>query len=212
MPQNVEGVEGGKKVKMEQAMLRVESFSLKRLYWKLLHVTGFKSRVWDSQYKTGLWRADNRSPITIRKVFELCAGGHLLEFGCGEGDLLGQLPPKTYSEYSGLDISRAAIDNAQAFSALNCATQYFQVCSMEDWDGAPQKYSLILLEECLYYLSRPAARKFLRRCRASLTQDGRILVIMHDAKKHEKMLDLCRHHCEVVSEEYQYPRVFLTLK
>ncbi len=189
---------------MEQAMLRVESFSLKRLYWKLLHVTGFKRRVWDSQYNTGLWRADNRSPITIRKVFELCDGGHLLEFGCGEGDLLGQLPPNTYSEYSGLDISRAAIDKARAFSALNHATQSFQVCSMEEWEGVPQKYSLILLEECLYYLSVPAAVKFLRRCRASLTQDGKILVIMHDARKHEKMLDVCRYHCEVVSEEYQF--------
>jgi len=145
---------------MEQAMLRVESFSLKRLYWKLLHVTGFKRRVWDSQYNTGLWRADNRSPITIRKVFELCDGGHLLEFGCGEGDLLGQLPPNTYSEYSGLDISRAAIDKARAFSALNHATQSFQVCSMEEWEGVPQKYSLILLEECLYYLSQPAAQIF----------------------------------------------------
>jgi hypothetical protein len=83
---------------------------------------------------------------------------------------------------------------------------------MEEWEGVPQKYSLILLEECLYYLSRPAAQKFLRRCRASLTQDGRILVIMDDARKHQKMLDVCRHHCEMVSEEYQSPRVFLTLK
>jgi SAM-dependent methyltransferase len=182
-----EGVEGKKKVNMEQAMLRVESFSLKRLHWKLLHVTGFKRQVWDSQYKTGLCgEPTNRSPITIRKVFELCDGGHLLEFGCREGDLLGQLPPKTYSEYRGLDLSRGAIDKARAFSALNNATQYFQVCSMEEWKGVPQKYSLILLEECLYYLSRPAAQKFLRRCRASLTQDGRILVIMHDARKHER--------------------------
>jgi hypothetical protein len=31
---------------------------------------------------------------------------------------------------------------------------------MEEWEGVPQKYSLILLEECLYYLSQPAAQIF----------------------------------------------------
>jgi cyclopropane fatty-acyl-phospholipid synthase-like methyltransferase len=190
---------------------KLSDYTLRRWWWKLLHLAGLKELVWDSQYKSGLWRRPARSPLTIQKISELCAGGSLLEFGCGTGDLLGRLRRDICSRYAGYDVSHEAIKEALASVATDIE-HTFQVGSMEDWDGYRRKFDLILVEESLYYLSKPAAIRFLHRCRDSLTDTGRIFVIMHDSKKHAKTTRLCRRACEVVREEYSGPRVFLTLR
>jgi trans-aconitate methyltransferase len=86
----------------------------------------------------------------------------------------------------------------------------FRPGNMAAWEG-DTGVSLIVAEECLYYLGRADAEAFLRRCCASLAVGGSILVIVHDAQKHAATLDVCRSTCTVAGDVQIGERVYLTL-
>jgi len=188
---------------------------MRRLLWRLMRLFGGRARqwAWDDQYRRGFWRADqlDRSTRTLEIIQRRCDGGKLIEFGCGEGSLPCQLPSGTFSSYVGLDLSGIAIERAitrtARFGLTSCT---FMAMDMNDWPG-DTGVSTILMEECLYYLSTPDQETVLRRCLSSLSPGGSILVVVHDAKRHEKTLDNCRRVC-LVAEELVEGRVYLTLE
>ncbi len=182
-----------------------------RAYWRTLRWLGFRKLAWDNQFKAGIWSSGTRSPHTLRRVAALCAGGTLLEFGCGEGHLPFLLPGGSFARYTGYDISGVAIQRArQQALALQRDDIRFERCDMTEWPGSAAA-TLVLAEECLYYLSPSAIRRFLQRCMASLAPNGSILVIVHSASKHARTVDLCRQVCHVVDETLIGSRLFLTL-
>jgi len=183
----------------------------RRAYWRMLRFLGFSQLAWDDQFEAGMWSDSTRSPHTIRRVAELCAGGRLIEFGCGEGHLPFLLPADCFSQYTGYDISGVAIRRAsQRAIAAGRGDIRFERCDMAEWLGSDAA-SLILAEECLYYLPAADIRRFLQRCVRSLAANGAILVIVHSASKHAKTLDLCRRVCRVANEAIIGSRAFLTL-
>jgi O-methyltransferase involved in polyketide biosynthesis len=82
---------------------------------------------------------------------------------------------------------------------------------MATWQGDCHDAALIVLEECLYYLRPAEARRFLVRCFRNLAPDGRILVILHDARKHAAPATLCRRVCRIHDETLIGSRLYLTL-
>ena len=184
----------------------------KRLYWRSLRALGLKKNAWDSQFRAGVWCQHERSPHTAEKVRKLCGGGRLIEFGCGEGNLLDVLPPGSYTEYIGYDISAVAVQKAalrvRQMGLLNCR---FEQCDMACWHGVSET-SLVLAEECLYYLSSREIETFLRTALACLSQGGHILVVVHSAEKHARTLQVCREADAVVDEIRVGSRTFLTLQ
>lgn len=187
------------------------SGTLRRVYWRLLRAIGLKQLSWDKQFEAGVWCRRPRSPKTIQHVEELCRGGYLVEFGCGEGTLPLALKEGTFSRYVGYDISAVAVRTAaQAVQAAGRANCEFHDGDMAKWEGASGA-SLIVAEECLYYLPAEDAETFLQRCSASLTEDGSILVIVHSAVKHATTLETCRRVCQVRSESDSDGRTFLVL-
>lgn len=111
----------------------------------------------------------------------------------------------------GYDISEVAIERARKKAVIAvCDNVAFEQCDMARWDGF-DRASLILAEECLYYLAATELERFLFRCTRCLTVDGSILVIVHSAIKHARTLDICRSVCLVRDEESIGERVFLTL-
>lgn len=204
--------EGATSDARSQTLRRMPTEDLtKRIYWRLLRVFGFNRLSWNGQFARGLWGQGTRSPHTITRVAQLCAGGKLVELGCGEGDLPHLLPRRCFTEYLGVDISDVAIIRAkQRMIASGLDRCDFEQGDMGNWRGT-EDVSLILSEECLYYLTPRKAETFLRLCCASLAQSGRILVIMHSPRKHAATLDVCRHSCAVVDEVVIGSRVYLTL-
>lgn len=182
-----------------------------RIYWRILRLFGFNRLSWNSQFDAGVWGKRPSSPNTIKRVIELCEGGKVIEFGCGEGNLPHLLPPGCFSDYVGYDISDLAIHRAQRRASnagiLNC---HFEQCDMASWPGS-FNVSLIVVEECLYYLSSRDTEKFLSRCKASLAREGSILVIVHSGEKHAGTLHLCRNMCKVREETVIASRTYLTL-
>lgn len=185
--------------------------SIQRVWWRFLRLLGMEKLSWDKQFEAGIWCRGPRSPETLKRVQELCRGGRLVEFGCGEGTLPFLLPPEAFSSYSGYDISQVAVERAKRRAIKAGATNIqFEQCDMSRWNGT-DNVSLILAEECLYYLTACDTERFLVQCSKSLTREGSILVIVHSASKHSETLSVCRHVCRVHDEASVGGRAFLTL-
>jgi SAM-dependent methyltransferase len=183
-----------------------------RTWWRALRFFGLAKLSWDQQYQAGVWDRGPRSRHTVDLVSTLCAGGRLVEFGCGEGALPHLLPQGCYSEYVGFDISAIAIERArQRACASGRRGLRFQQMDMAEWRAATG-ISLIVAEECLYYLNAPRTEQFLSECTRSLTPNGHVLVVVHSARRHARTLDICRRCCDVVSERTQGSRVYLLLR
>ena len=184
---------------------------LKRVYWRLLRACGFQQLSWDKQYEAGVWCRNPSNQDTIDYVTNLCQGGRLIEFGCGEGTLLVSLPRNSFSDYFGYDISSVATNRAQERARqAGLERVAFESCDMAAWRGSSD-VSLVLVEECLMYLTIPDAERFLKCCCESLSPNGKILVIVYSAAKCPQTLETCRRICKVENETVIRGRTFLTL-
>ena len=193
------------------ASLRKVGVMIDKVSWRSLRLLGREQESWNDQYLKGKWNSDKPSLNCLARVIALSKGGRLIEFGCGYGTLPYALPPGTFSSYAGFDISDVAITKANQTATERglegCA--FFQM-DMAAWLG-DSNVSLILVQECLYYLKQREQEHFLLTCCRSLAADGRILVVVHDGKKHRRTLDTCRRVCSLVKEELISPRTYLTL-
>ncbi len=195
----------------ERVIVTSKAGIVDRIYWRCLRLFGFKQKAWDQQFSKGLWSRGPHSDFFLKKVTSLCRGGVLVEFGCAEGLLANELPDGVFSSYYGFDVSEVAVKIAreQVFThRASCCT--FDQCDMSSWKGA-SGISLVLLEECLCYLSISDTKKFLEVCKRSLVQGGAILVVDHSAEKHAASLSVCRSVCSVVEEVVVGGRTYLTL-
>lgn len=184
---------------------------MRRVYLRSIRQLGMKKLSWDKQFETAVSCYGPRSENTIARVQDLCRGGRLLEFGCGEGDLPFALSEGAFSSYAGFDISEVAIGRArQKTTTSGRGNIRFERCDIESWEGNDIA-SLIVAEECLYYLSTIEVERFLLRCAHCLSSEGSILVIVHSSSKHATTLDVCRRVCRVRDEESVGGRVFVTL-
>jgi trans-aconitate methyltransferase len=184
----------------------------KHIYWRFLRVIGLESKAWNQQHAAGLWCQGERSLHTAKLAMEFCHGGNLIEFGCGDGNLLKILPADAYSSYTGYDIASVAIErakeNAKLYNWSNCT---FAVMDMAEWKYTKDA-NLILLEECAYYLEHNTLKRFVQRCLDSLTPDGCIVVIVHDAKKHVSTVNVCLSVGKLYKKLMIENRCYLILK
>lgn len=118
----------------------------------------------------------------------------IVELGCGSGALIAAIDPASYSHYLGFDLSPIAIERASARRLDRCT---FQVADLARWGGC-EGANLIIIEDCLYYLSQSGRSKLLRESRAGLAQDGVILVVVHSAAKHASTIQTCLRECTLV--------------
>ena len=182
-----------------------------RIYWRVLRLVGFGRTAWDDQFKKGLWSRGRHSDYFLEKIISLSRGGLVIEFGCAEGTLVEELPVGSYSKYHGYDISGVAIGIARKRATENGRSNCtFEQCDMSQWSGYAGA-TLILLEECLYYLSAAQIQVFLEKCRNSLLSEGVILIVVHSADKHANTLSQCRQTGNVIEEVLINGRVFMVL-
>jgi cyclopropane fatty-acyl-phospholipid synthase-like methyltransferase len=184
---------------------------LKRIRWLLLRLLFGARQSWDSQYEEGAWDHATVSPNTLKLVKSLSGGGSILEFGCGDGKFASALPRSSYSSYLGYDISLAAIAKARARADANGLIDCrFETMPIEKWNG-DRNVSLIVVEECLYYLTEENARRFLKLCLKSIKADGHILIIMHSHIKHRNKVELVREFAPELDEMTSGDRIYQTV-
>lgn len=184
---------------------------LRKIKWRIMRAIGLGSKAWDEQFRLGIWGGDTESPRVIERVVRLARGGRIVEFGCGHGQLARNLPAGSFSSYLGIDISALAVEEA----AERAEKQGVRGCRFEQGDmltwAGDSGVDLIVLLECLYYAKGAALERFLDRCMKSLAGDGRVLVVIHSARKHRRTIAACRAGCRVVQEESVGQRAYLTL-
>lgn len=184
----------------------------KRIMWRAIRMLGKEQQAWDDQFREGVWDRGPRSPEVVKRVQQFARGGRILEFGCGTGTLPRLLPEDSFSEYTGIDISGFAVEQAKKL----CDKAGLQNCrflqgDMATWPGSSDE-DLILLEECLYYIRGVSLVNFCRLCKQSLSPDGTVLVIVHSAKKHRRTLEVCKQIFDDAVEEQVSTRTFLRLR
>lgn len=183
----------------------------KKIMWNILKFLHLQNLLWDYQYKTGRWGKVPRSPITVSSVSSLCRGGGILEFGFGDGTLALLVPRSNYSYYKGYDISQVAVNAAKKRAQGQFGIEYNQG-DMVNWQGESKKASIIVAEECLYYLKISEIENFLSKCWESLESDGCIFSVFHSKTKHIATITEIKNYASVVNEKIEGERLYLTLK
>ena len=180
---------------------------------KSLKLIGLEKAAWDIEHKTLFWQTDKKSRIMIEKISGLLGGGLVVEFGCGDGTLTSYLLKDSFSQYIGYDISSVAIKMCER--ANNDPRISFQTQDMMSWRGLEDikvKADLIVCEECLNYLDKESLIRFLNNCCKSMNADGSIFASFHSQTKHAETIDTIRQNIDVVDEQVEGERIYMTMK
>ena len=183
---------------------------LNRLKWRLMRAVGMERAAWDQQHRAGMWEFEDKSPHLIEHVTTLAKGGDILEFGCGDGRLVDFLPDGAFATYLGSDISPATVALCQ--SRLGRDNVAFEPADMTTWTAPDRTFDLILLEECIYYLTPPQITRFLAECRQCLAPGGHLLVVIHSETKHRATVDHLEKMLHVSDRRTCDGRLYLTLQ
>lgn len=182
----------------------------RRIVWRLMRLSGNENMSWDLQHRLGVWDVERKSPILLRKVERLCAGGSILEFGCGDGSLPLALSSQAFSKYIGYDISGVGVEACR--KRVKDPHIRYEQANMATWRADDVRADLIVCEECIYYLSSNQIRDFIEECAKALGYDGYLLVVIHSIEKHKNVVSQLRADAVVEEEEIVGSRVYMTLK
>jgi 2-polyprenyl-3-methyl-5-hydroxy-6-metoxy-1,4-benzoquinol methylase len=140
---------------------------------------------WDRQYAGSTWTyLSGIEQLPRYAVIEgwrrrLKPGGSVLDLGCGEGVLFEQIPSADRVRYTGVDVSRVAID-AAARKIRDNSLERFVCADIVTFEPPPgSAFDVIVFNEVLYYLEDPIA--VLHRYRAVLSPGGIVVVsVFHE--------------------------------
>ena len=136
---------------------------------------------WDYQYSKGQWdglRTKEMQRLNVARdlLDKYTLGGNILEIGCGEGVFFQNTLGVDYAFYEGIDLSEVAIKRIQ-----KTEKSLFLSADMEKYVPTKKSFSMIVLNEVLYYSKNPLA--LLKRYTQYLAEDGVFLIGMYDTKK-----------------------------
>jgi SAM-dependent methyltransferase len=149
---------------------------------KILRINKYR---WDFQYSNGQWDyLRTREMQRIYKARDLldkyALNGNILEIGCGEGVLFQNISEVSFSYFEGIDISKVAIDKT-----IKSEKSVFFVADMENYVPQNIPFTVILLNEVLYYSKNPL--KLLNRYVKFMEKEGVFIIGMYDTPKSENI-------------------------
>ncbi len=152
--------------------------------------TGAKKYLWNMKY--GLLRyplLDAPEDAVIYLANHLEQRAELLELGCGRGSLVRALRKTGWNgHYCGVDISENAIKDARTFGDQRSS---WVVSDFESFQS-PFQWNTIAMIESIYYLKLSAVPALLDRLAKMLTENGTLLLRLHDVKEHYEYVETVR--------------------
>ncbi|OBU56709.1 class I SAM-dependent methyltransferase [Stenotrophomonas maltophilia] len=100
-------------------------------------------------------------------------GDHVLDIGCGTGELFSQLPAGLH--YIGFDLSQAYIEAARKRFGDRARFECMDVADYEVGQELQQKADLVLAIGILHHLDDARARSLMRTAHAALKPGGRFI-------------------------------------
>ncbi len=141
-----------------------------------------KGMLWNREYASGKWDCcENTSGDSVYSYIErYCNSGGLLDLGCGSGNTGNELPPNKYDYYTGVDVSRVAIERAALRSRQNGRGHLNQYFESDIASYVPSReYDVILFRESIYYIARSKLPSTLERYRRYLRRNGVFIVTVY---------------------------------
>lgn len=106
-------------------------------------------------------------------------GGRALDIGCGNGRNTRYLAEHGYDAV-GIDISGASIRWAGEVCAECAVRPAFCCCSLQDYEGTPESFDLIVDSGCFHHIRPHRRQQYLERIRDLLREDGWYLMTCMD--------------------------------
>lgn len=177
-------------------------------YTYVLRHFGYGNRVskdvWEQQFDSNTWDyLENKDEaahyhVIVKLYNQYKNTSTVLDVGCGQGVLYKYLKNSSAlpdSQYTGIDISKNAVENAsRQFPGINFSQLDF------DKSGINKKFDVIIFNETLYYFTRPL--KTLERCTLqNLNPNGAFIISMCYFVGHEKIWEQLAKHYTIITEE-----------
>jgi SAM-dependent methyltransferase len=165
-----------------------------------------KCHLWDSEFAHGRWSClESTADDLVYAVIEGAArGGSILDLGCGSGNTAGEINEDGYSEYTGVDISKVAIEKAKRRSGeLGRETKNrFYQSDISTYEPI-QRFNVILLRDSVYYIPRNRIKAVLDRY-AGYLKDGGVFVVRmwSTAGKYRGIVDLLERNYELIERRF----------
>ena len=160
-----------------------------------------KQEIWDQEFQAGNWTyLDSTTDDQVYAYLERYTnGGSILDLGCGAGNTGNELNARSYSEYTGVDVSRVATDLAVARSSQNGRDKKNQYICGDIATFVPLDcYEVILFRESIFYIPRSKILEVLLRYRKHLKQNGVFIVRMCSRRKYKTIVRLIERNLEIL--------------
>lgn len=147
--------------------------------------TKTKQGLWDEEFENGRWDCLDitTDDCVYPQLEKWTRGGSILDLGCGSGNTASELNFDAFSQYTGVDISEAALAKARERSELNGRTSKCRFVQGDVVSYQPtQKVDVVLFRESIYYIKRPQVQAVLTRYAQWLTDDGVVIVRIWNGK------------------------------
>lgn len=165
-----------------------------------------KKRLWDHEFANGRWDCldDMQGDCVYAHVEQLARGGSILDLGCGPGATGSEIARQSYSSYTGVDISKVAVEKAIRRAARDGradSNRYFQG---DIRTYSPDRhYDLMLFGDSLYYMPWDSIPDTLDRYSNYLTRTG-VFVARIYGRRFQDIVSAIEGRFEVV-EKHTYP-------
>jgi SAM-dependent methyltransferase len=168
-----------------------------------------KRSLWNAEFSRGRWDnlAQTQGDCIYPSLERFCNGGSILDLGCGSGNTGAELAAYAYCEYTGVDISDRAIDEAskKAEEKGRSDKNRYLVCDISSYEPE-QQFDVILFRDSIYYVAGPKLKATLDRYSKSLKPGGVFIVRLWTGKgKYRGMVDFLEANFEIVEKSISGP-------
>ena len=160
-----------------------------------------KRILWNREFADGHWDfIETTHGDMIYPVLEkYCAGGGLLDLGCGAGNTVNEVGKEAFSHYTGVDISDVALAKAaeRTRGQNREAKAEFRQNAIESF-RVDRKFEVVLFRESLFYVPTNRVIGVLEQHVHHLTENGVFVVRMYDGTRYDGMIQLIKERFDVL--------------
>jgi predicted TPR repeat methyltransferase len=165
-----------------------------------------KRALWNSEFERGRWNCLDSTPgdCVYQYLEKYAQSGSILDLGCGSGSTANELRYAAYSQYTGVDISDAAVQKSIARSRQNGREEKNQYCQFDVSRYVPsQPYDVILFRDSLYYIPKGSVTSMLNRYSTYLTQRGVFIVrIANGNESYAALVETIERNFHIVEKAF----------
>ncbi|WP_348260833.1 class I SAM-dependent methyltransferase [Telmatobacter sp. DSM 110680] len=163
-----------------------------------------KRHLWNREFSSGKWNClDNTGEESIGSYLEKYAKhGAILDLGCGTGATGIGLNTSSYSFYTGVDISDAAINKARTKAIEAGVADRREYCVADILTYVPKRqYNVICFGDSIYYIPFTKIVPMLSRYMPYLSETGVFAVRLFDSSgKLQHIINLIEGHYMVIEK------------